>query len=730
MNRAAVRYVERLSSLARRNLYPYPTLASVSFQPAPPPKVAFVPLINSPSSTYGCCQQVRYVSNESSSSGIAVVRKKGKGGVCYGCGADLVQAAKGTTSDSSVEPDAAMTTIPKKKGYWAMREDELKKSKIKNWVLCPRCKKLQKMERMGETIDVTALGPSTEMTQVFRQEVSKIRQKENAVVILCVDAINVSGTLISTIRNYVGGNPILVAITRCDLLPEYIWDGTDQDGLKNVYRELTKSIQPAAVYLCTEEPEFLDQAEGIEELGKDLCDHLNGRDPYVVGAANIGKSTLTDLLVTDLISKGEEEGHFRDRLARKRLEKLHESRVTTSALPGTTLQNVRVPCFPDHTQALWDTPGLLLDESLKHFPIRNFAAIRAQRPTQIEPVIFEENRNSFAVILCEPGDDLPLLRIEVRLKKNAVGEGPVRLVWNSILNLDAKIVDIDSALQDETRRLREVEQDKEDRRRVSEEQDSSTASLSKEERRRLKEERRKEYEKKVKREKAELGMQEYLRLERERTREFEETKRFRTLAQLDKVHEIVIERQVGMDITVANFGWLGILTPRTALVRTYAPSTGVRVSNHPTIGLPSEWGDFERPGEEEESTADEYVDEFDEFMDSDDFDDDYVPDEYAYQGYEDGEYGWASDMFDDEDYGSDSDDDESSSFNYKARKKKRQRNQKKRSWKEPKDIWERFSGKNIGWEFCHDGRFSKTLEEGWNPIRVSHDNEDDDQIYS
>jgi hypothetical protein len=43
-------------------------------------------------------------------------------------------------------------------------------------------------------------------------------------------------------------------------------------------------------------------------------------------------------------------------------------------------------------------------------------------------------------------------------------------------------------------------------------------------------------------------------------------------------------------MSVSDFGWLSILPPRPAMVNTFAPSTGVRFTNHSALALPSDWG--------------------------------------------------------------------------------------------------------------------------------------------
>jgi hypothetical protein len=56
-------------------------------------------------------------------------------------------------------------------------------------------------------------------------------------------------------------------------------------------------------------------------------------------------------------------------------------------------------------------------------------------------------------------------------------------------------------------------------------------------------------------------------------------------------NKVVCDRGFGMDISVSDFaGWLSILPPRPAMVNTFAPSTGVRFTNHSALALPSDWG--------------------------------------------------------------------------------------------------------------------------------------------
>jgi 50S ribosome-binding GTPase len=630
--------------------------------------------------------------------GITVTRKKGKEtGYCYGCGADLVKEGMA----------GQMSMAEKKVGYWADQRNMLKKAQIKNWALCPRCRELNKLQKESDGVIPMAasemLGPDPKMMAVFRSEVSQIRQQEKAVVVLCVDAVNISGTLIRTIRNYVGGNPILLAVTRCDLLPDYVFEDKSLDELKQIYAERCKDIVPAAVYLCSEDPVKMHQIGGIKELAADLWTNLNGRDPYIIGAANIGKSTLTDILIAGFVNRGLRLEHFRDRLSQRRVEKLKESRVTKSALPGTTLQNIRVPCFSDHKQALWDTPGLLLDESLAHFPIRNFRLIRAQRPTQIQPHVHSVDKKSLALLILEKNDNLPLLRIEVRTKKGAsVSDEPIHLVWNSILDLDTRIVDIDQAHQAEKERAQHELAGSDQRQEPFQRQDATEhrKPLTAAERKLRKEQKRREYEERVQQEQQELGKAEWHRRKAQKRAEALEHQRTKLLSRLVQVNSVIVEANMGMDIAIANFGWLGLVSRNTCLVQTFAPKTGVRVVSHAALALPPSVGSYEIPKALDDDEREDDDDDMDMDMDDMDFglDEDY--DEFGVDEY--GDY----DDFMFQDGGGLSGDDEPEMDGRKQRWYQREKYVADQE-SEEKDAWARWSGKYVGWEFDSGPRLTE-----------------------
>jgi hypothetical protein len=135
---------------------------------------------------------------------------------CFGCGAEIMPPG----------PNAApgeLKTLRRKSGYWEDQKIQKKKSQLARLELCFRCESL----RTGGA--GAAQKVSTSDYDTFRKEVSVIRRL-NAVVVLAVDAMHFESTLIPNLRDYVGGNPIVLAVTRCDLLPAF--DRTDDELLK------------------------------------------------------------------------------------------------------------------------------------------------------------------------------------------------------------------------------------------------------------------------------------------------------------------------------------------------------------------------------------------------------------------------------------------------------------------------------------------------------------------
>ena len=66
--------------------------------------------------------------------------------------------------------------------------------------------------------------------------------------------------------------------------------------------------------------------------------HRKGRDVYVVGVTNVGKSTLINAIIQEITGD--------------------KDIITTSRFPGTTLDKIEIPL--DDGSYIYDTPGLFI----------------------------------------------------------------------------------------------------------------------------------------------------------------------------------------------------------------------------------------------------------------------------------------------------------------------------------------------------------------------------------
>jgi nitric-oxide synthase len=144
-------------------------------------------------------------------------------------------------------------------------------------------------------------------------------------------SIAVTGSFIPRVRDLIGGNPIVLVGTKCDLLPK----GTQQDAVRSwLIERLTPRLNVVDVQLTSAR-----SGQGVEQCSRAIMRERKGRDIFVLGAANVGKSLFV--------------GSFLEHALGARGKRLPIS----SSTPGTTLKLIGIDCF-DGGSMLFDTPGL------------------------------------------------------------------------------------------------------------------------------------------------------------------------------------------------------------------------------------------------------------------------------------------------------------------------------------------------------------------------------------
>jgi ribosome biogenesis GTPase YqeH len=170
----------------------------------------------------------------------------------------------------------------------------------------------------------------------FIRIVSELGSKK-ALVIKVVDLFDFAGSWIDNLRRYIGSNPVLLVANKVDVLPK-------QTNLEKVEQWLRKEVEKKGIVLEGVALVSASKGIGVERVKTFIERYANERDIYVVGTANVGKSTLINRLIGMLGEKGVVE-------------------LTTSRYPGTTLSTVKL-AIPNYEYGIVDTPGIMTSHRL------------------------------------------------------------------------------------------------------------------------------------------------------------------------------------------------------------------------------------------------------------------------------------------------------------------------------------------------------------------------------
>ena len=182
-----------------------------------------------------------------------------------------------------------------------------------------------------------------------------------ALIVMIVDIFDFNGSWIPGMHRFVGDNPILLVGNKADLLPKSVKKNRLIHWMKQQAKELG---------LHAEEVFLVSAAKGhsIKETAAAIDDYRNGKDVYVVGCTNVGKSTFINRIIKEVT--GEDDV------------------ITTSHFPGTTLDIIKVPL--EDGKSLIDSPGIINHHQMAHFvDKRDLKVITPKK--EIKPKIFQLN---------------------------------------------------------------------------------------------------------------------------------------------------------------------------------------------------------------------------------------------------------------------------------------------------------------------------------------------------
>jgi len=195
-------------------------------------------------------------------------------------------------------------------------------------IYCQRCFRLR---HYNEVSDVELTDDD------FLRMLNEIGSKD-ALIVNVVDIFDFSGTLITGMQRFAGSNPLIVVGNKIDLVPNVVSHGKIRQWLTERMHEV--GLRPKQVVLASAK-----RSESVKDLMEIIEKERNGRDVYIVGATNVGKSTL----INQIINIATESDDV----------------ITTSYFSGTTLGSIEIPL--DDGNHLIDTPGIIQHTNLTHF---------------------------------------------------------------------------------------------------------------------------------------------------------------------------------------------------------------------------------------------------------------------------------------------------------------------------------------------------------------------------
>lgn len=228
---------------------------------------------------------------------------------CIGCGAEI------------------QSENQNKQGY--LPKSVVEKSIYENNLVCKRCFRLK---NYNEVSDV-------ELGAEDFYKLIKTLSKKDGLIVKVVDIFDFSGSWIEDVIDIVGNNKDIVLVAnKLDLLPKSVKQNKIKQWLFKMLK--AKGIKVKDVLLIS-----AIKNHGIEEAAARIDELRNGKDVYIIGATNVGKSTFINKLIE--LTTGD------------------KNVITTSHFPGTTLGMIEIPL--DRATSIYDTPGIILDYDIAHY---------------------------------------------------------------------------------------------------------------------------------------------------------------------------------------------------------------------------------------------------------------------------------------------------------------------------------------------------------------------------
>ncbi|MDH9150245.1 ribosome biogenesis GTPase YqeH [Streptococcus infantis] len=183
----------------------------------------------------------------------------------------------------------------------------------------------------------------------------------DALVVNVIDIFDFNGSVIPGLPRFVSGNDVLLVGNKKDILPKSVKPGKISQWLMERAHE--EGLRPVDVVLTSAQ-----NKHAIKEVIDKIEHYRKGRDVYVVGVTNVGKSTLINAIIQEVTGD--------------------QNVITTSRFPGTTLDKIEIPL--DDGSYIYDTPGIIHRHQMAHYlTAKNLKYVSPKK--EIKPKTYQLN---------------------------------------------------------------------------------------------------------------------------------------------------------------------------------------------------------------------------------------------------------------------------------------------------------------------------------------------------
>ncbi|WP_043933950.1 ribosome biogenesis GTPase YqeH [Bacillus sp. EB01] len=221
----------------------------------------------------------------------------------------------------------------------------------KEQIICQRCFRLK---HYNEVQDVSLTDDD------FLKILNRIGETDSLIVKI-VDIFDFNGSWIPGMHRFAGKNKIILIGNKADLLPKSVKHTKLISWMKKQSKEL--GLHAEDVFLIS-----AAKGQSIREAAAAIDSYRQGKDVFVVGCTNVGKSTFINRIIKE-VAGGQDV-------------------ITTSHFPGTTLDIIKIPL--DDGKSLIDTPGIINHHQMAHYVGKK--GLKAITPKkEIKPRVFQLN---------------------------------------------------------------------------------------------------------------------------------------------------------------------------------------------------------------------------------------------------------------------------------------------------------------------------------------------------